>query len=216
MRRRFYRISGKIFSRMERFRRKIGESELRARLGSVYPSTVLEYPLEVPNPKAVRIGRGARISWFSALIVESENAGDVVPQIIIGEGSYLGNRCRIVANRKVQIGKNVLIADDVSITDRVSDLEKEGKIREFEVDIGDGSWIGENVCIAGDVRIGRNSVIGANAVVCGDIPSYSVAVGSPVRIVKRFDFARKRWEPTDAEGGFLKDENAPAFEVRSR
>ena len=60
------------------------------------------------------------------------------------------------------------------------------------VSIGDGSWIGENVCILG-ANIGKHSVIGANSVVLQDIPDYCVAVGSPARVVRKYDFETKKW-----------------------
>lgn len=50
--------------------------------------------------------------------------------------------------------------------------------------IGEGSWIGENVCVCG-ANIGKHCVIGANSVVTKDIPDYSVAVGCPARIIKK-------------------------------
>jgi acetyltransferase-like isoleucine patch superfamily enzyme len=61
-----------------------------------------------------------------------------------------------------------------------------------EVVIGDGCWIGENACIIG-ASVGRNSVIGANAVVTRDIPEYSVAVGAPAVVIRRFDKTLGRW-----------------------
>ena len=54
-----------------------------------------------------------------------------------------------------------------------------------EVTIGEGSWIGENVCIIG-ASVGKNSVVGANSVVTNDIPPFSVAVGSPARVIKEY------------------------------
>lgn len=51
--------------------------------------------------------------------------------------------------------------------------------------IGDGSYIGINAIIVGNVKIGKYCVIGANSVVTKDIPDYSVAVGSPAKIIKR-------------------------------
>lgn len=51
-----------------------------------------------------------------------------------------------------------------------------------KVSIGDGSYIGINVVIVGNVKIGKHCVIGANSV--KDIPDYCVAVGSPARVIK--------------------------------
>ena len=58
--------------------------------------------------------------------------------------------------------------------------------------IGEGSWLGENVCVCG-AKVGKHCVIGANSVVTTDIPDYCVAVGSPAKVVKRFDFDRSEW-----------------------
>lgn len=52
------------------------------------------------------------------------------------------------------------------------------------VSIGDGSYIGINTVIVGNVKIGKHCVIGANSVVTKDVPDYSVAVGIPARVIK--------------------------------
>ena len=52
------------------------------------------------------------------------------------------------------------------------------------VKIGNDVWIGYGAIITKGVSIGDGCVIGANSVVTLDIPSYSVAVGAPVRINK--------------------------------
>jgi hypothetical protein len=43
-------------------------------------------------------------------------------------------------------------------------------------------------------------VIGANAVVTGEIPDFSVAVGSPARVVRRY-LSGHGWVRHDASGG---------------
>lgn len=54
--------------------------------------------------------------------------------------------------------------------------------------IGNDVWIGQNVTFLPGVHVGDGCIIGANAVVASDIPSYSVVVGNPARIIrKRFD-----------------------------
>ena len=62
-----------------------------------------------------------------------------------------------------------------------------------EVVIGDGSWIGTNVVIVGNVHIGKHCVIGANSVVTKDIPDYTVAAGIPAKVIKRYDFEMKEY-----------------------
>ena len=56
--------------------------------------------------------------------------------------------------------------------------------------IGNDVWIAAGVKINRNVRIGNGTIIGANSTVTHDIPPYSVAVGSPARVIKkRFDDA---------------------------
>ena len=43
-------------------------------------------------------------------------------------------------------------------------------------------------------KIGDGCIIGAHSVVKGEIPAYSMAVGSPARVVKRYNFEKKIWE----------------------
>ena len=70
------------------------------------------------------------------------------------------------------------------------------------VEIGEGSWLGENVCVLG-THIGKHCVIGANSVVTKDIPDYSVAVGIPAKVIKRFDLESKSWRRIDDKGQFI-------------
>jgi lipopolysaccharide O-acetyltransferase len=60
--------------------------------------------------------------------------------------------------------------------------------------IGDNVWIGESVCVLPGVSIGEGCIIGALSVVTKSIPAYSIAVGSPARVVKQFDFEQNKWK----------------------
>ena len=51
--------------------------------------------------------------------------------------------------------------------------------------------------IGGGVKIGTKCVIGANSVVTHDVPDYSIAVGSPARVIKRWSFEKHEWEKVD-------------------
>ena len=68
------------------------------------------------------------------------------------------------------------------------------RIKVNPVRIKSGSKVYNNVVILPGVTIRRNVTIGANSVVTKSIPDYSVAVGSPARIVKYYNKQTEKWE----------------------
>lgn len=54
-----------------------------------------------------------------------------------------------------------------------------------EVIIGNDCWIGGHTVILPGVKIGNGVTVGASSVVTKDIPSYSIAVGSPAKVIKK-------------------------------
>jgi acetyltransferase-like isoleucine patch superfamily enzyme len=59
---------------------------------------------------------------------------------------------------------------------------KEGE--NFEIIIGNNVYIGYGCLILPGAKIGDNVMIGAGSVVAGKIPSNSIAVGNPCRVVR--------------------------------
>jgi acetyltransferase-like isoleucine patch superfamily enzyme len=55
------------------------------------------------------------------------------------------------------------------------------------VAIGDGAWIGAGAKVLDGVTVGERAIVGAGAVVRHDVPSGSVAVGVPARVVSTRD-----------------------------
>jgi acetyltransferase-like isoleucine patch superfamily enzyme len=121
--------------------------------------------------------------------------------LTIGDNTYIGHRCHIIVCDRMSIGKAVTIADNVYITDNLHGFEDIscGVLQQplkvpGRVTIEDEAWIGERVCIMPNVTIGKHAVIGANSVVTKDIPPYSIAVGSPARVIKQYNPDTKSWE----------------------
>lgn len=156
-------------------------------------------PLKVDGKKNIFIDDKVHIyykTWLFALPV----TGCGGCELRVGKRSTIGNFNHIIASHSVVIGNDVLTADKVYISDNIhgyedmdTPIKEQGIIQKRDVYIGDGSWLGENVCVIG-ASIGKHCVIGANSVVTKDIPDYSVAVGSPARIIKRYNFDTKQWE----------------------
>lgn len=108
----------------------------------------------------------------------------------IGDKVVFG--CNSVVNcyLDVEIGAATLVADWVYIVDfdhRISDIDlpiKDQGIIKGPVRVGPGSWVGTKATVLRGAQLGRGCVVGANAVVRGSLPDYSVAVGSPARVVR--------------------------------
>lgn len=125
--------------------------------------------------------------------------------IDIGSGTEIGQRDRISIAHTLIIGQKVLLSPNVYITDcdhayeniEIPIIDQGIVNKEYSVSIGDHSYIGINAVIVGNVRIGKHCVIGANSVVTKDIPDYSVAVGSPAKVIKQYNRETGQWEKVD-------------------
>ncbi len=108
----------------------------------------------------------------------------------MGYGCGINSFSRIIAFERITIGNQVSIAQFVSIFDHDHDyslVDNKLNLKGFKtqpINIGNYVWIGDKVTITKGVTIGDNVVIGANSVVTKDIPSNSIAVGSPARVLK--------------------------------
>lgn len=89
----------------------------------------------------------------------------------------------------VTIGDRVKFGPGVSIFAATHPTEVQGRRDGVdyskEVTIGNDCWIGGHTVILPGVTIGDGVTVGASSVVTKDIPSYSIAVGSPARVVKK-------------------------------
>jgi acetyltransferase-like isoleucine patch superfamily enzyme len=111
-------------------------------------------------------------------------------RVRIGRNSSLNQGCILDGYGGIDIGQGVRIAAYVTIntadhnfSDSSRPIMDQGYVC-GPVHIEDDVWIGAHVCINKGVTIGRGSVIGSGSVVTKDIPSYSVAVGNPCRVIR--------------------------------
>ena len=101
--------------------------------------------------------------------------------------SYVNGLCRIHCFDSITIGKRCAIAWNVDILDTHShELAVDGEWRQNEapVVIGDDVWIGHGVSVLPGVEIGDGAVIAANSLVNSDVPSNTLAAGTPAEVVE--------------------------------
>lgn len=166
--------------------------------GAFGRNVTIVQPLKIEGKKNIFLGDHVSIAnlvWLAAL----PHTGEQTVRLKIGSGTSIGHFNHIYATKSIIIGKDVLTADKVYISDNQHGYDDikvpviKQSVRQCNaVEIGDGTWLGENVCVIG-ASIGKHSVIGANSVVTHDIPDYCVAVGSPARVIKRYDKENGLW-----------------------
>jgi acetyltransferase-like isoleucine patch superfamily enzyme len=107
----------------------------------------------------------------------------------IGRHTTIGARCTLTAFGGLTIGNDVRIAPNVMIltTDHeyedANTLIRNQGFKQAPIEIGNDVWLGANIVILKGVSIADGVVVGANSTVTDDIQPYSIAVGSPCKVV---------------------------------
>lgn len=129
-----------------------------------------------------RYGKGCYIGYNS--IIKSKS-------LYLGTDVYIGNNCHLTVIR-IEIGNYSMLASQVSIVggDHKFDvvgtpIRNTGRDNRKGVIIGKDCWIGHGAIIFDGVNIGNGSIVGAGSIVTKNIPSYSIAVGNPAKIIKK-------------------------------
>ena len=136
----------------------------------------------------IRIGDRVTIGAFSILmasvVLREPGVG-----ISIGNQTSIGVRATIWGQGGVSIGDNCLLGPDVFIVSenhiyerRDVPIAQQGGKR-LAVVVGNDCWLGAGVKVMPGVTIGSGSVVGAGSVVTRSLPEFSVAVGSPARVI---------------------------------
>ena len=164
---------------------------------------IIRRPNYIRNEGSLIMGKG--FSCGPGLIVDIFGSD---AKVQIGKGVMAYHNLHIGAIDSVTIGDDVLIASGVYISDHSHGDYSSNNLQSSPLTppvarplaskpivIGDNVWIGERVVILPGVSVGKGSIIGAGSVVTKNIPSYTIAAGSPAKPTKVFDFDNKVWVP---------------------
>lgn len=153
------------------------------------------------------IDLGAGLTTGCYCRIEAFKSGDDNKmKIVFGERVQLNDYVHISAIDSVTIGNDVLMASHVYISDnshgsyKGNDEDTSPNIPPIKrpyyvapVNIGARVWLGEGVIVMPGVTIGDGAIIGAHSIVNKNIPANTIAVGSPARIVKKWDDDNNKW-----------------------
>ena len=174
-----------------------------------YISDSIVKPISI-TPKSIKMGKHVLVYYHARINgVTNYNDKKFTPLIELKDGVRIQQNLHLTCAESIIVGENTAIAANVTITDihhPYVDINKPIERQDIEVHpvkIGRDCKIYNNVVILPGTIIGNHVTIGANSVVKGYIPDYCVAVGSPSRIIKRYDFKECQWRKTNSSGVFI-------------
>jgi galactoside O-acetyltransferase len=137
------------------------------------------------------VGKGAEIFNFSNVKIGSHCLVQDHTYIRAGFQGYIviGNYCainsfvKIFGHGGVEIGDHTQLGPGCLVTTTSHNYREDLEAEFKKVTIGRLVWIGAYSIILPGVTIGDNSVIGAGSIVTKDIPTNSIAVGNPARVI---------------------------------
>ena len=163
------------------------------RFGAFGEGSIICFPAtSLMNERFIEIGENTMIGPYVALSAGMAPGQECLsqPVVRIGDRCLIGRGSGIVGHFSIDIGHDVWTGHHVYITDQNHGYDNvdipisQQSMPEKPVRIGSGSWLGHGTVVLPGADIGEHVVIGANSVVTGSIPSFSVAVGAPARVVK--------------------------------
>lgn len=165
---------------------------------------LIRFPIDIRGKKFIEVGRGFT-TGFGCRIESYPDSNQKT--LFIGENFQMNDYVHITAMESIRIGKNVLLASKIYISDcshgsyagdqydsSPTEIPKDRKMFSKPVIIEDNVWLGEFVSVLPGVTIGQGTIVGANSVVSKSLPSNVIAVGTPAKPIKKYNFEIQRWE----------------------
>lgn len=132
----------------------------------------------------VKIGSNSIVSGSGSLQISGKGLR-IGNNSSTGEFSYFGCAGGINIGDNVIMGQNIRFHAQNHNFNSLQSLIKDQGVFQTGIKIKDNCWIGSGSVFLDGVVVGQGVVIGANTLVNKDIPDNSVAVGNPVKILKK-------------------------------
>jgi acetyltransferase-like isoleucine patch superfamily enzyme len=181
----------------------IGPRSRRARrFGAFGEGSGILFPtVALYGERYIRIGANVVVGPYCSLSagVMPGHVPDHDPVITVGDDVLIGKGSGVVGHHSITIGDGVFTGHNVYVTDANHGYEdvQETIGRQFAaprpVVVGAGSWLGHGTVVLPGAHVGEHVAVGAGSIVAGDVPSHSVVVGNPARVIRRYDTERDEW-----------------------
>lgn len=186
----FFSVLNRSFSARRNFKKK-----------HVGHRSYIDPSVQILGWKNIRVGTESVISEGSWLNINYHNQPEWL--ISIGNNCHLGKRNFISCGPGVEIKDYCMTSVDCNILGCGHNIDTpmipynaSGPSPGKKITIGVNCWLGASVTILEGVEIGCGSIIGAGSLVSKSIPPFSIAVGNPCVVIKRYDFLNKKWLAT--------------------
>ena len=133
----------------------------------------------------VKIGKGSCFKQRNMVYIQGDgNIVEIGDDVIFDQNVSIvvaeGTECKIGSGCRLANGVRIRTSDQHFIYDEKGNRLNYAK----NVYIGNHVWLGASVIIMKGITIGEGSVVGMDSMVTKDIPSKSIAVGKPARVIK--------------------------------
>lgn len=169
--------------------------------GKIGSMSYLVKPMRIIGKRKIFIGNHCAILHHARMETISRwKAEELNGSICIGDYTSIEQNCHIIAADKLEIGDHTVISAFVYIADcghSIDDTTKsvmEQPLFVKKTKIGAYCFIGIGAKIMPGVEIGDHAVVGAGTVVTKDVPPYTMVVGTPAKIIKKYNLEDKKWE----------------------
>ena len=171
----------------------------------IFPNArIIRFPIDIRGKKYIQVSKGFTTGVGCRIEAYPKTDKKV---LLFGENFQMNDYVHITAMESVKIGNNVLLASKIYISDcshgSYSGAENDSlpdsiphdrPLSSKPVVIEDNVWLGEFVSVLPGVTIGKGSIVGANSVVSKSLPPYVIAVGTPAKPIKKFNFETNKWK----------------------
>ena len=171
----------------------------------IFPNArIIRFPIDLRGKKFIQVSKGFTTGVGCRIEAYPETDKKV---LFFGENFQMNDYVHITAMESVKIGNNVLLASKIYISDcshgsysgdendsHPDSIPHDRPLSSKPVVIEDNVWLGEFVSVLPGVTIGKGSIVGANSVVSKNLPPYVIAVGTPAKPIKKFNFETNKWE----------------------
>lgn len=165
---------------------------------NVLENCYIDPTVQIFGWKNVKIGKNSTLSedvWLNTNHVENDEV-----RISIGNNCHIGRRNYFSSATQIKVGDYSFTGIDChflgcghNFFSPMTPYISSGITKGEPIVIGVNCWLTTSVTVLQGVSIGYGSIIGARSVVNSNIPPFSVAIGNPCVVIKRFNFKSNEW-----------------------